>query len=306
MITVVTGTPGSGKSCYGVIAMADKLATGGNVATNVALTDRFHRSVARRNPLSMASPGRYRRALASVTARCVELQEPADMRLVWPVDRREGSTLVVIDEAYGLLDGRDFRASDRKDWIDWLTQHRKLGLDVMFIVQHYEMLDSNVRRLAEYEVRLRDLRRARAYGLVPTPVPASVAHWFWSSMSSKPTRTQIFRPGRAHGLFDTKATLNGVSADPPAGAILLPRPPASGSTESRREAGPAGEPPVVGPGIPAASADPTPSESAVNGSLADANALEGVPSSVTTEGAPVAPGTPSRDGALPAPLDAGP
>lgn len=294
MITVVTGTPGSGKSCYGVVSMLDKLASGGMVATNIAVDRRFFRVAARRNPSNLVSPRRYAHALDRIERSFAQIDQPEQMRLIWPRDQREGSTLIVVDESYGVLDGRDYRGAERKAWIDWLTQHRKLGVDVMFICQHVEMLDVNVRRLAQFEVRLRDLRRARAYGL-PVPVPASVAHWFTATVT-KPTRTQMFRPSRAHGLFDTKATLNGVSADPPAGAILLPRAPHAASTESVRSVRQAAELGTQGEA-------PTPAQSRVNGPLGPSQAPT---DPRTTEGEAATTAPPSRDGALAAPLDDGP
>lgn len=273
MIRTVTGTPGSGKTCYAVMEIVDALAAGKTVATNIALSDDFGRRIARRNPANLLSRRRLDAATAAVQGRLAVLNDPAELRLVWPVDRGEGRCLVVIDEAHALLDSRDFRSPERQEWITWLTQHRKLGLDLLFVVQHQEMLDTNVRRLVEWEIRLRDLRRARAYG-VPVPLPFSVAHWFWATMKA-PQRTQTFRPRQAHGLYDTTATLHGVSAAQPDGAIILPRPASPAASGARRASGPG--------------TDPAPTDDTGN-----------------TEGAAATTATPSREDALPASLDVGP
>lgn len=266
MIRTVTGTPGSGKTCYALMEAVSALSAGKTVATNIALADDFADRLVRRNPSMWVRKAARARAIAHLERRIEVLSDSSDLRRVYPTDRREGNCLVIVDEAHALLDSRDFRSTERQDWITWLTQHRKLGLDVLFVVQHFEMLDSNVRRLNEWEIRLRDLRRARAYGF-PVPLPLSVAHWFWATMRL-PQRTQMFRPRQAHGLFDTTATLHGVSADRPDDAIVLPRP-ASG-----------------------------PPSEAVAASAGDLD-----PVSTTTEGAAVGPATPSRHSALPAPVD---
>lgn len=285
MIRVVTGTPGTGKTCYAVLEIADALSAGKCVATNVALSADFARSVARRNPRNLL---RLDRKAAELAARVAVLEEPEQLRLVWPSDRREGQTLVVIDEAHALLDSRDYRASDRQDWITWLTQHRKLGLDILFVVQHFEMLDTNVRRLVEWEVRLRDLRRARAYGF-PVPIPLTVGHWYWIGMK-KPQRTQTYSPRRAYGLFDTTATLHGVSRAQPPGAIVLP----ALAPAERSDGG-------AEPGV-----DPTAALRPVDALVAPPAPRADLIAPEKTKGAAVGSATPSRQDALPASVDVGP
>lgn len=272
MIRVVTGTPGAGKSCYAVAEIVAALQDGKTVATNIALAPDFAERLARRHPRTLRIPALVRKKAAEYRSRYVVLDEPSDLRRVWPINPVEGGCLVVIDEAHALLDSRDFKNPERQEWIVWLTQHRKLGLDLLFVVQHFEMLDTNVRRLVEWEIRLRDLRRARAYG-IPVPLPFSVAHWFWATMQ-KSQRTQVFRPRSVYGLYSTTATLHGVSHARPDGAIVLPAPRPAAQAKRRPDA----LPEHGRPGTP-----------------------EGTPQNTGDEGATTPPSP--RVGALPAPLD---
>lgn len=64
----------------------------------------------------------------------------------------EGSICLYVDEAQLLFNCRDDNlAVKRKDWIDFFTQHRKYGYDIILIAQFDRMLDRQIRSLIEYE-----------------------------------------------------------------------------------------------------------------------------------------------------------
>lgn len=64
---------------------------------------------------------------------------------------REGSILLVIDEAQLLFNARDWAKKDRGDWLSFFTLHRHLGYDIVLIAQFDGMLDKQIRSLVEYE-----------------------------------------------------------------------------------------------------------------------------------------------------------
>lgn len=64
---------------------------------------------------------------------------------------REGSILLILDEAQLLFNVREWNKSGRSDWIHFFTQHRKVGYDVILIAQFDKMIDKQVRSLFEYE-----------------------------------------------------------------------------------------------------------------------------------------------------------
>lgn len=70
---------------------------------------------------------------------------------------KEGSCLVLFDEASMPFNSRDWNAPDRRDWIKFLSQHRKFGYDFIMITQDANMLDKQIRALAEYETVFRRL-----------------------------------------------------------------------------------------------------------------------------------------------------
>lgn len=64
---------------------------------------------------------------------------------------REGAILLLIDEAQLLFNSRDFMRGDRMAWLSFFTQHRHLGFDIILICQFDRMLDRQIRSLIEYE-----------------------------------------------------------------------------------------------------------------------------------------------------------
>lgn len=62
----------------------------------------------------------------------------------------EGSFLLVIDEAQRIFNSRSYSSKDRLDWITFFAEHRHLGFDVILICQNERMLDRQIRECVEY------------------------------------------------------------------------------------------------------------------------------------------------------------
>lgn len=62
----------------------------------------------------------------------------------------EGSFLLVIDEAQRKFNSRSYSSKDRMDWITFFAEHRHLGFDVILICQNERMLDRQIRECIEY------------------------------------------------------------------------------------------------------------------------------------------------------------
>lgn len=63
----------------------------------------------------------------------------------------EGDILLIIDEAQLIFNVREWNMSGRDKWIHFFTQHRKLGFDVIIVAQFDRMIDKQLRSLFEYE-----------------------------------------------------------------------------------------------------------------------------------------------------------
>lgn len=92
---------------------------------------------------------------------------------------KESQCLLIIDEAGIVFNSRDWnvKPSERKDWIKFFTQSRKLGYDIVLIVQDIRMIDRQIRSLCEYEVQHKKLNSWFIFQLLPITMFACVSFW---------------------------------------------------------------------------------------------------------------------------------
>jgi hypothetical protein len=86
----------------------------------------------------------------------------------------EGMGLLILDEAQLMLNCRNSMVGSKNlDWVEFFTQHRKLGWNVLLIAHSQEMIDSQIRPLAEYESRFRNMQKIKIpfIGLPFSPIP---------------------------------------------------------------------------------------------------------------------------------------
>lgn len=67
----------------------------------------------------------------------------------------ESKCLILIDEAGVIFNARDWQvlAAERTKWIKFMSQHRKMGYDIVMVAQFDRMIDRQMRGCIEYEVR---------------------------------------------------------------------------------------------------------------------------------------------------------
>lgn len=153
MIAIYEGKIGGGKTYLAVCRILAHLAKGGTVFTNVEL--------------KLDGVAKWMREVHGL-----EL-DPEAVRFLnesesWDFHKylRAGdgmNTLCVIDEAHLWFNARDHAvtAATKRELITFLSQSRKLKVDVIFIVQAAENLDAQFRRLAQEIWRMKDLQRFR-------------------------------------------------------------------------------------------------------------------------------------------------
>lgn len=182
MIEIAQGSPGSGKSAVAVARAILHLKKGGVVAANFSLTEGWAESVAKHNIVGRLFPGyTYKKAL-SMYKRFYRVDSLAAIRKIFPVQEAvdiykdngkysEGSGLLLLDEAQLVFNSRKW--DKNFDWIQFFTQHRKLGWNVILIAHSIEMIDSQIRPLAEYESRFRNMQKVKlpVIGLPMSPFP---------------------------------------------------------------------------------------------------------------------------------------
>ena len=161
MISLYTGTPGSGKSLHCAREIYSRLNRGQNVIANFDIN------------LSVFKSKRRRRLGNFVYVDNSELSPDLLMEYAVTYHKRntnghitEGQTLLVIDEAQILFNSRDWRAHERMAWATFFSQHRKYGYTVILITQFDRLLDRQIRCLVEYQVIHRKISNFQFIGML--------------------------------------------------------------------------------------------------------------------------------------------
>ena len=161
MIYAICGTPGSFKSCYAVENfILPALRKNRKVYTNIEGLSPTH--IATYYDLDPVSVDENLKVLGRVY----------DPDGTWHEDRDKIrrfyedlpiNALVIIDEAQNYFSSRDFKEAFSSDLIPWLTKHRHLGNDVVWITQNIESVDITFRRNTHLTYAL---RRAENLGMM--------------------------------------------------------------------------------------------------------------------------------------------
>lgn len=123
---------------------------------------------------------------------------------------KEGTILLVIDEAQLLFNAREWDKSGRNKWTAFFTQHRKYGYDIVLVAQFDRMLDRQIRSLIEYEYIHRKLANYGWRGWFLMALMLSphlfIAVKVWYPMKEK-VDSEFFRYRRKYSrLYDTYST----------------------------------------------------------------------------------------------------
>lgn len=157
MITVVSGKLGAGKSYDCVRRIAEHLARGGCVRTNISLDyKQIGKVVGRR--LQSGQIGKL---------------SADDNPTTIPTGDRRGKgtrrTLIVLDEALNWFqsEGKSTNDERKKAWGEWLRQSDKLGQDVWFIAQNFERAAKWIRELAHVSRECFKLEDVKILWVIP-------------------------------------------------------------------------------------------------------------------------------------------
>lgn len=120
-------------------------------------------------------------------------------------NKKEGSCLIIFDEASIPFNSRNWNASDRMDWVKFLTQSRKFGYDFIFITQDGRMLDKQIRALCEYEVQYKKMNNMLYFSwlsIFRITLFAGISYWNGLKYSKGSLRLYFYRSSVANR-YDT-------------------------------------------------------------------------------------------------------
>lgn len=226
-ITLRTAPPGGGKSYTAVRGVVEAILSGKAVAGNVQLVDDWPERIARRHWPFWVRRRRRRQFLQEARHRYHFTEDLGELFRLRLSGRGEGRGLMVLDEAHNWMNARSWSASDRAEIVRFFSQHRKLGWDVELIAQQPEMIDKQVRALAEYVAYGRNLKKAKWGGVRIFPVNLFLVVVTWHASERVVVERKLFRLVKwIAALYDHEATFGGLIADEAeGGAIPFPSPP---------------------------------------------------------------------------------
>lgn len=166
MISLYSGTPGSGKSLDVARLIYYRIKLGKTVIANFPVD-------------TVQIKGHHNGEFVFMDN---EQLTPAELiRYSMQKPRKEGEILLIIDEAQILFNTREWGKSDRKTWNTFFTQHRKLGYEIIMVAQFDQMLDKQIRALFEYEYIHRKITNYGWRGWLMAPLLGSfikVQYWY--------------------------------------------------------------------------------------------------------------------------------
>lgn len=196
MINLYSGTPGSGKSLHAIKKIKEYYFNKKWVITNFDVNFFWDGK----------KYGKYLR----LKNECLNVYTLQNISKEYcnEIKRRvkEEEILLVIDEAQLIFNTREWSSPDRKEWISFFSQHRKLGYHIILISQHAEMLDKQIRALIEYEHIHRKIANLGNGGKILNVVfggESFIDVTLYYSMSLK-TGQEVFRGNKMlYDMYDT-------------------------------------------------------------------------------------------------------
>ena len=204
MVSLYSGTPGSGKSLH--------------------IAERIYRRVQQRKPIianfEIKQKGikrfrwsRKRKRKNNFVYCPNHLMEPSFLieysREYFKETKKriqEGEILLVIDEAQIVFNARSWSQKGRDDWLSFFTQHRKYGYDIVLIAQFDLMIDKQIRSLIEYEYIHRKLSNFGIAGFLMSLFAFGkvfVAVKVWYPLGEVVGREMFIAKKKYYSIYDT-------------------------------------------------------------------------------------------------------
>lgn len=155
-----TGTPGSGKSLRAMQEIEKYLNQGKNVIANF--------------PIKINSIKKAKGHFYYLPNDHINVQFLVQFSKQRHALEKENQTLIVFDEASVKFNARDFSSKDRMEFLNFFSQHRKYGYNILMITQSLRQIDRQVRDQFELEVKHRKLNNYKVFWMLPFPLFISI------------------------------------------------------------------------------------------------------------------------------------
>ena len=194
LISLYSGTNGSGKSLHAMRYIIAQLKAGRNVITNFDIDVSGFKKLKGKH---------YYVNTYDLSVKFLKIFAYKHHDLT--KQGKEGQTLVVVDECQRKWNTRDFGDTDRRSWLNFLPEHRKYRFNFLMIAPYDRMIDRQIRALFEYEVVHRKANNYKIIGLIFTIIglPVFIAINYWYGMKAKCDSTWFIYSKKYGNMYNT-------------------------------------------------------------------------------------------------------
>ena len=195
LIYFYSGTPGSGKSLRVARDIVAKLKIRKqNVITNMSVNYDYIRTSRFKEWLNKKFGTKYDTKIKDMGRLYYVPDNKLTVEFLYQYAMKfhkrgvEGQTLLIIDEAQMKFAPNTMKLMNQMDihyrqkWLDFFTQHRHLGYNIIVVSQFDRLIDPQVRCLFEYECRHRKINNYGAIGMILSlfkfSVFVQVEYWY--------------------------------------------------------------------------------------------------------------------------------
>lgn len=162
MITLYTGTPGSGKSYHMAKLIHLLYKKGKYIFANFDIdVDYLSKKYPKSKSQVFCIDNRDLKYPFGLTGFSNNFHVRESINRV-----KESQSYLFIDECNNNFDSRFWNEKGRKDWNHWLSEHRKDGFEVILTTQDIGDIDKKIRKRLEIEVKHFDVKNFTVFGKI--------------------------------------------------------------------------------------------------------------------------------------------
>lgn len=191
MVTVYTGTPGSGKSLHCARSILRMLNSGNRVIANFPINLNLVKKRYRNNFLYLPD--------SELTPHYL-----FEFAKAYHKEKREDQSYIFIDEAQRLFP-IDRVYERRREWEQFFQLHRHWGFSIILVTQNMSYINKGIRIQAEYEIKHRKVGNYGLGGLILTFLhfPLFVAITYWQGTKERIFSDFFLYKKKLGNLYDT-------------------------------------------------------------------------------------------------------
>lgn len=203
MITLYSGTPGSGKSLHVANVIYNRLRSKSNnlIICNFPIKLDFFSESQKNKFLFLSNEDMLPYNLWKIGEDYLKDKK-------FSVNERENAILLIIDECQLLFNARAWQENSKAGWVQFFALHRHAGFKIILVTQMDSSIDKQVRGLIEYQVIHRKVKNMGVIGWVANIIAGGGlfrANEYWYPIKQQVDGYWFKYHKRLDGLYDTHA-----------------------------------------------------------------------------------------------------